>query len=167
MRTLIISLSLFIATPILAQEKTSSEVSPETQAVLERVDSAGEWIGTTLGTLADKLGTTVEYLWPTFVKQVVAENAGLLGKGLFLWVLAAVFFVLLTRVRDWGAEHSSNKPDEDFPDAARYCAAFFRWGVLLIFLIWGGFKAFDGAVGMIAPEPQALQNISLAIKNLK
>lgn len=170
MRALIIGLSLLIAVPVLAQEQTSSsEVNPETQAVLERVDSAGEWVSTTLGALADKLGTTVEYLWPTFVKEVIAENAGLLGKGLFLWVLAAVFFVILTKIKDWGTKYRKLLKGEDanFADAVMWVSAFCRWALLLILLIWGGFKVFDGAVGMIAPEPQALQNIAEAINTLK
>jgi hypothetical protein len=66
-----------------------------TDKVLQRADKVGEWVSTTLTTLADKLGTSVELLWPAFVREQLASGIGLLvGAAMILAFGLSVFWYL-------------------------------------------------------------------------
>lgn len=168
MRGLIIYLSLFIAVPAFADGSDSTgEVNQETQAVLERVDAAGEWVSTTLGTLADKLGTTVEYLWPTFVKEVFVTGLVYVLCGVLSLIAGILFCLFLLQLRDkLNSSYQKSRVCGDWSDGACASQAF-----AFIFLLSGLILFISlSAVGLIsvaAPEPEALKNISEAVRNLK
>src|SRR5687767_9145760 len=60
--------------------------------ILERVDKFGGWLDEALKQLAEKLGTTVEYLWTAFVQRQFAEGVAQLA--IAVLAFAVGFWVL-------------------------------------------------------------------------
>ncbi len=165
MKHLIILGILILSTPVLAgQEK---QATPDTQAILERVDSAGEFVSSTLTTLAERLGTTVEYLWPTFVKEVYITGLARAMCGSLILLFSIIVSIFLLRLR--------NKLNYDWREVRRMAswsegavaAQVFAIVIPVIGIIAFSGLIVSGTVNMIAPEPQALKNISRAVGNLK
>ena len=163
MYALIISMSLLSATA--TQDKP--EVNVETQAVLERVDSAGAWVSASLDQLASKLGTTVEYLWPTFVKNIFVTGLMEVISGTLALIISCILSFLLIRLRnkiihDW----QENRGREGWPESACFVQVI-SFTLLIVGTIMFIAFLFNGIVSMVAPEPEALQNIAKAIGQLK
>jgi hypothetical protein len=162
MKLIIISMVLLCSSVALADENPAP--TQATDKILERVDAAGQWVSTTLEQLADKLGTTVSYLWPTYVRRVVAEGASLVGLGLFLWLLGAVFCAVLRMVsRYFRFGKGKGENDSEFNAGA---SAFFSWALLVVLLIAGGIVISNGIVDFVAPEPQALENLVNSVRSM-
>ena len=123
--------------------------------VLKRVDAAGQWASDTLGQLATKLGTTVDYLWPTYVRQVMAEGARLVGAGVLLIFLGVFAFAVLRKT-------VKNCDDKGTAE----CASFFSWALLMALVFIGSWVASSGVISIVAPEPEALHNIVSSIQSL-
>jgi len=169
MRTIIISLFLFISIPAFAQKNTSTngEANATAQAVLERVDSAGEWMNSTFEKLADKMGVTGEYLWPTFVKEVFVTGVIYVSIGVLSFIFGIAFCLFLLRLRDrLILDWQENRKKEGWPDGA--CAAqIFALVILFAGFIFLASFSTPGIISMVAPEPEALQNITRAIGQLR
>lgn len=128
--------------------------SSSVEQVLARVDSAGEWLTNTLTRLAESLGTTIEYLWPMYIKEVVAHGV----RSMFLGVFFCVFGVILSKAMNRLSKRTEKDPE--FP-------AFFGWVALIIGIILSACYISSGITEVIAPEPQALSNLTEAIRRLK
>lgn len=90
---------------------------------LERL---GEW----LPALAEKLGTTVERLFPEIVQAVVGELVGVLVTSAVLLLAGVVgFFICLRLVHKYDKEESAR-----------------AWTVIVLLFVFG-FMGFGGAIG--------------------
>jgi len=165
MKSFIICIFMLFPVSVLSAqpEATQPTVDPTTQAVLERVDTAGEWVSTTLAMLADKMGTTVEYLWPTFVKKIFITGVSQVFGGIMALIASIVLCVYLRKI---GIKIKAQAQDESDHDSAGFCTFF-----SIVFLITGFvamiiFVKF-GVINMVAPEPEALNNIVAAIRQLR
>ena len=162
MKSIIVGMALLCSSVALADEQPAPTQSVD--KVLQRVDAAGQWVSSTLEQLADKLGTTVSYLWPTYVRRVVAEGARLVGLGLFLWLLGTVFCVVLRKIsKYYRFGKGKSESDAEFNAGA---TAFFSWALLISLLIVGGIVISNGIVDLVAPEPQALENLVNSVRSL-
>jgi hypothetical protein len=119
-------------------------VQQTSDKVLERVDKVGAFLADSLSVLAQKLGVTVEYLWPTFVKEQIAFGVALCVGGAFAIGIGTFLFLTL--------KHYAAKARDD---------GFLALGI--IFLVIGcsigvGLIA-HGIIHISAPEPEALRSI--------
>ena len=121
--------------------------------------SLGQWISTTLDKLADKLGVTVSYLWPTYVRRVQVSGASILFLGLFFISFGITLFNLLQK-------HS--KKETTSRDGAEACAVF-SWVSLVVFTVTGFLVAIcnDGISNLVSPEPEALRLLVDSVKDLR
>ena len=131
--------------------------------VLERVDAAGQWFSATLEKLADKLGTTVAYLWPTYVKQVMADGIRTAVMGLFLIALGMSIYILFQRKAKDIRTRDRHSSDEE----AAQAYTVFSYILLFALLVIGVYVASSSIPDIVAPEPVALKNIVDAVKQLK
>jgi hypothetical protein len=95
--------------------------------------------------LAEKLGTTVEYLWPQLVLNVQADWCGTFGVGALLCLFAAPAWRLATSA-DWGNPNTRN------------LSSLALWGIAIA----GGLTIVDaiGNIGdIVAPEATALKQL--------
>lgn len=159
MKTLLCCVFLAISSSAMAEDKDPVQ-QQSMDKVLERVDAAGQWVSATLEKLADKLGTTVSYLWPTYVKQVMAEGAKTVGTGLFLLALGIFFYLKFQR-------RAKIIISEDARDTDAGGYVVFSYVLLLALSIIGVCVAAGGVVDLVAPEPTALKNIVEAVKGLR
>lgn len=159
MKTLLCCAVLAISSLAMAEDKDPVQ-QQSVDKVLERVDAAGQWVSATLEKLADKLGTTVSYLWPTYIKQVMAEGAKTIATGLFLLALGVFFYLKLQR-----RAKAIISEDARDTDAGGYVV--FSYVLLLALSITGVCVASGGVVDLVAPEPTALKNIVEAVRGLR
>lgn len=166
MHALIISLSILSGTAN-PEGGEPAKISAETQVVLERVDSAGEWVSPTLEKLADKLGTTVDHLWPTFVREVYITGFMNIVSGIIVLVFGIILCLFLRRLRDrLIKEHQEGGRRDYWPEGA-VVSQIVAFTCLLVGFIIFACMLVPGVISMVAPEPEALHNITNAIGRLK
>ena len=155
MKHIIFSIAFLFSSITLA-----AEPKPDLQnEILERVDSTGQWISSTLDKLADKLGVTVSYLWPAYVRRVQVSGASTLFLGLFFISFGIILFNLLQK-------HSKKETASE--DGAEACVVF-SWLSLVIFTVAGFLVTIcnDSISNLIAPEPEALRLLVDSVKDLR
>lgn len=130
--------------------------------VLDRVDAAGQWVSTTLEKVAEKLGTTVEYLWPTYVRRVIIGSLAMILGG----VLSLLVGIVLGKVFFARVKYLENLNDGCTDDEETFYTIF-GWLFILVGVILGICLVCCGIPDLIAPEPQALRDIAEAVRMLK
>ena len=130
-----------ISNLIVSQAEATTQTADK---VLARVDKAGEFLSTSLTALAQKLGVTVEYLWPTFIKEQMCSGVGLLLGGTVAIVLGIFVLILLRKDAIKRFDNSS------------YALGVFLFAVCTAI---GIALLTNGLTHIIAPEPAALRAI--------
>jgi hypothetical protein len=169
MKCFIICVSLLTSAPAVAQQVEQVGANLETQAMLERVDLAGQWVSSTLEKLANNMGTTVEYLWPTFVRRVFITGIVQVLSGFLILLASILLRKHLSKTRDSlndGWQKSGRGKPGDW--AAGACGVeTISIGVILAGVFIAIWLTAIGTISMVAPEPEALKDIATAISQLK
>lgn len=110
-----------------------------TQEILQRID-----------TLADKLGTTAEYLWPALV--LAQRTRGIGGAVLCCAVLVPMAWLLVSCVR---SETRQRRLDAPSDDGIIIIAVFLAVGLLAA----GAMLALECLPRIVAPEAYALGSL--------
>ena len=153
MLTLIIALSL----------STPAPEQGQTDRVLERVDGASQYVSSALETVAEKLGTTIEYLWPAYVRRVKVRSAiGVLG-GIVGLLVGAAFFVLFYRRMSAEKKYRIERGYSETTDAEDLYT-FLTIVVPIVCLVIGCSIVGSYLYNFIVPEPRALEDLMQAIK---
>jgi hypothetical protein len=134
-------------------------VQQTSDKILERADAVGTWIANALDSLAQKLGTTVEYLWPTFVREQFSFGLSL-AVGAVLFIALAITINTVFRKRALAAYERG-----DGDASAGYTA--FSWILLLIGMITGIVMIIHAIPYLVAPEPAALREIANTLRNFR
>ena len=106
----------------------------------------------TLAALAQKLGTSVEYLWPLLVRHAyISSLTSLISYG-SLSILSLIGSILLARI-SIGA-FKSNLKDECLPIVCLWMAS-----VLLLITIFSATSAIGSLPNVMVPEAAAVKSI--------
>ena len=121
-----------------------SEVAQTTKEVIEV-------IATALQPLAEKLGTTAQYVWGLQVRQAYVEGFIALG--------GLMFGIFLCGLSVWLVKHLTNERGYDILDVFIFIFLFFIIGLTFIFI---NFSTVLGC--FINPEYYALQQLIKLVK---
>ena len=111
-----------------------------------------------LKTVASKLGTTVEYLWPTFVKKVSIES-GLYSVMCIILVIAGLVVAKKVHTSLLKAKEKDGELEEVW-----YVISIFTFFTLSMVSFIAFVNLPSQIVNIFAPEPEALRQIMQLIK---
>jgi hypothetical protein len=146
-----------------AAEPTTATATDTTTQVLQRADKVGEWVSITLTNLADKLGTSVELLWPAFVREQLAEGIGMLVGAFVLLAFGLSAFWYLGKCRAGCLIVDEKKyqfGDQDTANAYQ----FLRFVILIMCMCFIVPMTVNSIPYLVAPEALALKSIMYLVR---
>jgi len=145
MKEFLTSLLVFLFSSLAYADEVAKTTADK---VLERADKVGGFIETSLTQLTQKLGTTMDYLWPRLVKQQIAYGVADITIAFAALFIGALIIILLTAVS------KTTKEDDD-----KVTCYMLATATSVVCILVCAYFLYYGIIHLIAPETQAFQDL--------